>query len=112
MLSKVSALALLVATCIAAPYPNETTPYSWTVQMFNGTCSAAACWAWGFSVSGSVGPSGQPAFKASDCSIDSRIDGHQRCRGMDVDVPGSVAVQIDGANINGGLLTVQYTFQQ
>lgn len=112
MLSKVPAFALLAATCIAAPYPNETVPYSWTVQKFNGTCSAAACWAWGFSISGAFGPSGQPAFKAIDCSIDSRIDGHQQCKGLELDIPGSVAVQMDGANISGGLLTVQYTFRQ
>lgn len=109
---KVSVLALLAAACSAVPWTNEAAPYSWTVQMFNGTCSAAACWAWGFSISGSVGPSGQPAFKASDCSIDSRIDVDQQCRGIVVSVPGSVAFQIDATSIRGGLLTVQYTYQQ
>ncbi|KAF3036719.1 hypothetical protein E8E12_007371 [Didymella heteroderae] len=112
MLSKTFAFALLAATCVAARYPNETNHYSWTVPKFNGTCLAAACWAWGFSISGTMGPAGQPAFKASDCNIDSRIDGHQQCKGVEVDVPGNVAVQIDGPNINGGLLTVQYTYQQ
>ncbi|KAF1923799.1 uncharacterized protein M421DRAFT_306116 [Didymella exigua CBS 183.55] len=112
MLPKAFAIALLAATGIAAPYPNETAPYSWTVQKFNGTCSAAACWAWGFSISGAAGRSGQPAFETDGCSIDSRVDGHQQCRGIEVDVPGGVAVQIDSASIIGGLLTVQYTFQQ
>jgi hypothetical protein len=112
MPSKTFVLALFTASCVAALYPNETVPYSWNVQKFNGTCSAAACWAWGFSISGAVRPADQPAFKASDCSIDSRIDGHQRCKSFEAGVPGNVAVQIDGANINGGLLTVQYTYQQ
>jgi hypothetical protein len=112
MPSKIFLLALLAATCLAAPYPNETIPYSWTVQKFNGTCSAAACWAWGFSISGAVGPSGQPAFKASDCSIDSRIDGHQQCKSLDIGVPGNVAFQIDAAGISGDLLSVRYTYQQ
>lgn len=112
MLPKVFAFTFLAATCLAAPNPNDTAPYSWNVQNFNGTCSASACWAWDFSISGVLGPSGQSAFKASDCSIDSRVEGHQECRIMEADVPGNVAIQIDDVNINGGLLTVQYTFQQ
>lgn len=112
MSHKFLVLALLVIACNAAPYPNETVPYSWAVQNFNSTCSAATCWAWGFSILGMVRPSGQPSFKASDCSTDSRIDGHQQCRNMDISAPGSVAAQIEGANFNGGLLTVQYTCQQ
>lgn len=112
MPSKIFVLALFAATCIAAPYPNETAPYSWTIQKFNSTCSAAACWAWGFSISGTVGPSGQPALKASDCSIDSRIDGHQQCKNIEISVPGSVAFQIDSVGISGGLLNVQYMYQQ
>lgn len=112
MLFRVSAITLIVAACFAAPDPNQTAPYSWAVHNFNGTCSAETCWAWGFSISSPIGPSGQPAFEANDCSIDSRINEHQRCRGVEMNVPGSVAVQIEGANNFGGLLSVQYTCQQ
>ncbi|KAF2633533.1 hypothetical protein BU25DRAFT_8190 [Macroventuria anomochaeta] len=112
MLAKVSAIVLIAATCIATPTPNKAVPYSWAVHNFNGTCSAATCWAWGFSISSPIGPSDQPAFKAIDCSLDSRINEHQACRDVDINVPGSVAVQIDGASQFGGLLSVQYTFQQ
>lgn len=112
MLSKFVFIALLAAGCSAAPYPNEAAPYSWTVHKFNGTCSAATCWAWGFSISGSTGPSNQTAFIASDCNVDSRIQDHQVCNCVQVDVPSTVEVQIENASLFGGLLSVQYTFQQ
>jgi hypothetical protein len=112
MLSKASVIALMTAGCVAAPYPNETAPYSWTVNKFNGTCSAATCWAWDFSISGSTGASGQPAFIANDCNVDSRINEYQACKSVEMNVPGSVKVQIEGADWFGGLLSVQHTFQQ
>ena len=113
MFSKSSIIILLLAVgCSAAHFPNETVPYFWTVHKLNGTCSAAACWAWDFSISGSTGPSKQTAFVANDCNVDSRIEDHQACKDLQMDVSGTVKVQIEGASLYGGLLSVQYTFQQ
>lgn len=107
MLSKVFLVAIMAASTTLAA-----SPYSWNVHSFNGTCSTTACWAWGFSISGAVGPADQPAFEASGCGVDSRITEPQPCSNMEMDSTGSVAVQIEVASQFGGLLTVQYTFRQ
>ena len=113
MFSEILTVALVAAGTFVASSPTGLAPYSWTVHNFNGTCSADTCFAWGFSISGLDGPSGQPAFIANDCAVNNRNEPeHQLCRGLEISVPGSVGVQIYGANYYGGLLSVQYTFQQ
>lgn len=109
---EVFATVFTAATAIAASIASEVAPYSWNVTNFNGTCSNSTCWAWGFSVSASGGPSGQPAFVVNDCYLDSRVVEYQVCRGIDDNVPGHVSVQIYDASRVGGLLDVQYTFRQ
>ncbi|KAH6642429.1 hypothetical protein C7974DRAFT_102169 [Boeremia exigua] len=95
MLSKVVTIGLLSAAGCTALSSNEIPPYSWAIHNFNGICWTKTCRAWDFSISGSTGQLGQPAFEAYDCGPDSRIDEHQHCEGMEMNVPGSVTVQIE-----------------
>lgn len=105
--------ALMAAGAATASISNEPTPYTWAVHNFNGTCSAATCFAWDFKISGLGGPSKQPAFVANDCAVNNRNElEYQLCEGVEMSVPGTVGVQIYGTNCSGGLLSVQYIFQQ
>ncbi|KAF1364102.1 hypothetical protein EJ07DRAFT_173074 [Lizonia empirigonia] len=103
----------MAAGAVAAFISTEPAPYTWTVHNFNGTCSAAICFAWDFKISGLGGPSKQPAFVANDCAVNNRNElEYQLCKGVEMSVPSTVGVQIYGTNCSGGLLSVQYIFQQ
>lgn len=112
MFSKVSALALLTTLAAAGTTSYEPTPWTWQVHSFSSVCTAATC-RYSFSVSGPVGPSGQPSFDASGCVGNSVQGGYKSCAVVGVDVPGDVQTQEFNHGIDiGASISVQYTFQQ
>lgn len=111
MFSKIAALNLLVLSASATALPAESQLYKWAVHGFASTCTAATC-RYTFNVSGSTGPSNQPAFDAS-CYGNSVQGGFKSCAIVGIDAPGDVQTQEEnfGTDI-GAVISVQYTFEQ
>lgn len=113
MLLATLSLALVAIGILASSTPTDPAPYTWTVHNFNGTCTASTCFAWSFSISGPVGPLEEPAFVASDCDWNLRNElEYQLCQGVQSSAPSVVGVRIYEPDACGGLLGIEYTFQQ
>ncbi|KAH9883081.1 hypothetical protein J1614_000451 [Plenodomus biglobosus] len=111
MLSKTSSLALLAVGALAAP-ASSNAPWTWQVQGFSSTCTAATC-RYSFNISGPAGSSDQPAFTASGCTGTSVQGEYKSCSVVGVDVPGDVTAQEFNQGIDiGAIISVQYTFTQ
>ncbi|KAF2194570.1 hypothetical protein K469DRAFT_617145 [Zopfia rhizophila CBS 207.26] len=114
MLSKISAFALLAATAAAVPAGanSRSAQYSWDVQGFTSTCTAATC-RYDFNISGQTGPAGQPSFDATGC-IGTSVQGeYKACSKVGIDVPGNVEVQeFNSGRDIGAIISVKYSFEQ
>ncbi|KAF1950749.1 hypothetical protein CC80DRAFT_496657 [Byssothecium circinans] len=108
MFAKSTILNLVAATAFAAPTPDnaltkDATPYVFSVSRFSSVCTAATCY-YGFNVSATEGPSGEPSFTATGCG-GSSVDPFKPCSTIGIDVPGNVETKEEnlgrdvGANV-------------
>lgn len=112
MFSKTSLATLFAGSVAAAAVPSAAPQYSWSVQGFSSTCTAATC-RYSFNVSGDLGPAGQPAFDATGCYGTSVQGEYKPCSTVGMDAPGKVEAQeFNSGRDIGAIISVQYTFEQ
>ena len=112
MFTKISALALLATSASAAAITSESATWLWHVTGATSTCTAATC-RYGFDVSASAGPDGEPSFTATGCTGTSVQNGYKSCSVVGMDVPGDVLSQEFNAGIDvGAIVSVRYTFEK